>query len=231
MSPTLPKPLANAHAWIRQQAWLGRFTLMNRLLLAMAFIPTGLVKATGHRFTALPIDNPVGFFFEAMFQTGAFWNFIGIMQIVSAVFLLIPATATLGAVMFLPIIFSIVLVTWGIGFTGTIWITLLMLISVTYLIAWDADKIWTAASSILGKTSSPPLLAGATLVEKSGWILGGLMGIALLMTTRNFIPAAWRPELFFTGVGAFLMVVSSWIWSVIKRSSVETDPIATGANH
>ena len=69
---------------------------MNRILLAMAFFPTGLVKATGQRFTLLPIENPVGFFFEAMYQTGPYWYFIGMVQVAAAVLLLIPATATLG---------------------------------------------------------------------------------------------------------------------------------------
>ncbi|MGI9625596.1 MAG: DoxX family protein, partial [Longimicrobiales bacterium] len=89
----LPPVLERAHSWSRAQPWLGRFTLMNRLLLAMAFIPTGLVKATGQRFTTLPVENPVGFFFEAMYQTGPYWFFIGAMQILAGVLLLVPATA------------------------------------------------------------------------------------------------------------------------------------------
>ncbi len=214
MAHSLPKPIARVHTWVRNQAWLGRFTLMNRLLLAMAFIPTGLVKATGNRFTALPVDNPVGFFFEAMYQTGAFWHFIGFMQIAAAILLLIPATATLGAVVFLPIIFSIVLITWGIGFQATIWVTLFMLIAMIYLVCWDLDKVWAAASQILETRKGPGLMTGATVVEKSGWVLGGLIGMALVMTTRGYVPGSWLPGLFFTGVGAFLLVVGSWIFTV-----------------
>jgi len=86
----------------------------------------------------------VGFFFEATYQTGPFWYFIGLCQIVAAVFLLIPATATLGAVFLLPIAFSIVLITWGIGFGGTVYVTAAMLLSGIYLICWDADKIYAA---------------------------------------------------------------------------------------
>ena len=89
MSP-MPAPLARAHAWARAQPWLGRFTLMNRILLAMAFLPTGAVKATGQRFTTLPVEDPIGFFFEAMYRTGPFWNFVGAVQVLSAVLLLVP---------------------------------------------------------------------------------------------------------------------------------------------
>lgn len=223
---SLPDPLNRIHSWIRTQPWLGRFTLMNRLLLAMAFIPTGLVKATGQRFTQLPVDNPVGFFFEAMYQTGPFWYFIGLCQIVAAICLLIPATATLGAVLFLPIAFSMVLITWGIGFGGTVYVTAGMLLSVLYLICWDADKIWAAGSKIFSKQSGPKLLDDATVIEKSAWVTGGLVGIALLLTTRGFIPISFRLELFYLGVAAFLVVVGSWIRLVIKNSRQTDAPSA-----
>jgi len=216
MSAALPAPLARAHAWARQQPWLGRFTLMNRLLLAMAFFPTGMVKLLGRRFTQLPVDNPVGFFFEAMYQTGGFWYFIGFMQVFAAVCLLIPATTTLGAVIFVPLIFSIVLITWGIGFGGTVYVTAMMLLAAIYLVCWDADKVWAAGSSILGRRHGPKLLEGATIIEKTGWGLGGLVGILLLMTTRGLFPASLRLELLMTGVLAFMVVAGSWIHLVIK---------------
>ena len=225
MSSLLPASLARAHTWARQQPWLGRFTLMNRLLLAFAFFPTGLVKATGHRFTSLPVDNPVGFFFEAMYQTGPFWYFIGFMQIAAAVCLLIPATATLGAVMFVPIIFSIVLVTHGIGFGATAWITTFMLLSAIYLVCWDADRVWAGASHLLGKRAGLPLLAGATLAEKTGWILGGIVGMMLVMTTRGYVPAAWRLELLMIGALSFLIVVGSWVWQAVRgRTQTDAEP-------
>ena len=212
----LPEPFNRLHSWARGQPWLGRFTLMNRLLLAMAFIPTGLVKATGQRFTQLPVDNPVGFFFEATYQTGPFWYFIGLCQIVTAVFLLIPATATLGAVFLLPIAFSIVLITWGIGFGGTVYVTAAMLLSAIYLICWDADKLYSAGVKLFAKQEDPKLLEGATVIEKSAWITGGMVGIGLLLTTRGFIPTSLRVELFFVGLVSFLVVVASWIHLAVK---------------
>ena len=99
----------------------------------MAFFPTGLVKLTGQRFTLLGVDTPVGFFFEAMYQTGPYWRFIGLAQITASVLLLIPRTATLGALLFLPIGTSIFLITWGVGFQGTVWVTSGMLLAVVYL--------------------------------------------------------------------------------------------------
>ena len=45
------------------------FTWMTRILLALAFIPSGLKKLLGEPFTILGIDTPVGFFFEALYQS------------------------------------------------------------------------------------------------------------------------------------------------------------------
>lgn len=209
-NPSLPAPLARIHAWARSQSWLARFTLMNRILLFMAFLPTGLVKATGQRFTLMPIEHPVGFFFEAMYQTGPYWYFIGIMQMVAAVCLVIPATATLGALLFFPIILSIAFITYGVGLEGTVYVTFAMLLSTTYLLCWDADRIWRAASQVLGSRSGPPLLADANWVERAGWMTGGLVGVALMLITRSFLPRSWMMPLLIIGVFAFLTVLVGW---------------------
>ena len=76
--------------WIRNQAWLYRFTWVTRILLAAGFFPTGLVKLMGHRFTLLSVDNPVGAFFEAMYQTGLYWRFLGLSQMIAALLLFVP---------------------------------------------------------------------------------------------------------------------------------------------
>ena len=192
---------------------------MNRLLLSFAFFPTGLVKLMGNRFTQLPIDDPVGFFFEAMFQTGPFWHFIGFMQVAAAILLLIPTTATIGAVMFVPIIFSIVLVTHGIGFGLTAWITTFMLLSAIYLVCRDADRVWAGASHLFGRRQGPALLAGASMAEKTGWVLGGVVGMMLVLTTRGYVPSAWRLELLMIGALCFLVVVGSWIVQAVRPAS------------
>lgn len=206
-----PDRLLRWHAWARSRPWLGRFTLANRLLLAMAFIPTGLVKATGQRFTLLPVENPVGFFFEAMYQTGPYWYFIGIMQVVAGFFLLVPGTATIGALLFVPIVVSIVLITWGIGFGNTVWITVGMLVSVTYLLCWDGDRIWKAAANVIGPSDGPSLLDGATPVELAGWCLGGMTGVGLLLVTRSFLPRSWTLPLLAVGTLGACLVVVGWV--------------------
>ena len=69
--------LQKVQFWIRTKSLLYRFTLGIRALLAMGFIPTGLVKLLGYRFTILSTDNEVGAFFEMLYQTGLYWQFLG----------------------------------------------------------------------------------------------------------------------------------------------------------
>lgn len=211
MASTLPAPLARLHRRVRAHPGLARFTLANRLLLAMAFLPTGMVKLLGRRFTLLGVDHPVGFFFEAMYRTGPWWHFIGAVQVAAALCLLFPATATLGALLFLPVVTSILLITWGVGFQGTVWVVAGMLLSAVYLVCWDGDRVWEAGARVLGARPGPGLLEGAHPVEVAGWALGGAAGMGLLLMTRNLVPPGWTRALLAVGVAGAVLVLAGWI--------------------
>ena len=213
--------MGDIHTWVRAQPWLSRFTLMNRILLAMAFIPTGMVKVMGRRFTEIPIENPIGFFFEGMYRSGPFWHFIGGVQVLAAVLLLIPRTAVLGALLFAPIAISILLITIGLDFGGTVFITSGMMLSVTYLICWDADRIWAAAGSLLQRAHGPGLLERMHWVEASGWGIGAATGIAMFLVTRSFLPNAIVPTLLIVGTVAVLLVAAGWIVGAISPRRTE----------
>ncbi|MCI0487822.1 MAG: hypothetical protein L0229_14615 [Blastocatellia bacterium] len=133
--------LQRIHSRVKSDKWLRRFTVFTRILLAIGFLPSGLTKSLGNRFTILGIDTPVGFFFEALYMSGFYWNFIGLCQLAGTVFLLIPRTATLGAVIFFPIILNIFVITVSMHFAGTPYITVLMLLANTYLLCWDYDRL------------------------------------------------------------------------------------------
>ena len=126
---------------LKQNKHLRRFTAMTRVLLALGFTPSGLTKVLGNRFTLLSPETPVGYFFEALYRTGFYWNFIGACQLMAALLLLIPRTATLGALVYFPLILNIFVITVSLHFTGTPVITGLMLIACLYLLCWDADKL------------------------------------------------------------------------------------------
>lgn len=232
LPPSLPAPLASAHRWAHSQGWLRRFTLANRILLAMAFLPTGLVKALGRRFTILPAESPVGFFFEAMYQTGPYWIFIGLVQVVAAVLLLVPRTAALGALLFLPVGLSVFLITWGVGFGNTVYITAGMLLSAVYLVCWDGGRVWAASAAVLRRrTAEESLLAGANGLELAGWTSGAACGMGLFLITRGFLPGSLMLPLLAAGGVAALLVVIGWVSQIAyPRSSPSSSRAWTDAS-
>lgn len=117
------------------------FTWMTRILLFIGFLPSGLKKLLSERFTLLGVDNPIGFFFEALYQTGFYWRFLGLMQLLAGILLLIPRTSFFGALMYFPILLNIFIIVTSMHFKGTPYIVALMLIANLYLILWDYKKL------------------------------------------------------------------------------------------
>lgn len=112
-----------------------------RYLIGYAFIPSGLVKVLGERFTLLPVSNPVGYFFDALYKSGIYWNFLGVSQIVAAFLLMTQRFATIGALMFLGIVTNIFLITVGVNFGNTRYVTFLMWLAASLLVLWDWERV------------------------------------------------------------------------------------------
>lgn len=129
------------HNFIFNKKIFKLFTWLTRGLLALAFIPSGLTKVLGNRFTLLDTNNPIGYFFEALYQSGFYWNFLGLSQLFAAILIIIPRTSFLGALVFFPIILNITIIVTSIGFPGTPYITWLMFTANIYLLMWDLDKL------------------------------------------------------------------------------------------
>ena len=126
----------NLLAHLKTTRWAPLFTWLVRILIALAFIQSGLTKMVGERFTLLGTDTDIGFFFEALYRAQLYWRFIGAAQVLAALLLLIPRTTALGAVVFFPIILNIFVITWSLQFRGTTLITSLMLLANVYLLCW-----------------------------------------------------------------------------------------------
>ena len=97
----------------------------------------------GEPFTLLGPESQIGYFFDALYQSGFYYEFIGWSQVIAAILLVIPRTSTIGALMYLPIIVNIYVVTVSMHFVGTPYITGLMLLANLYLIVWDINKLKT----------------------------------------------------------------------------------------
>src|SRR5580765_1370488 len=124
----------------RRNKWLRYFAVFCRIALALGFIPSGIVKVMGERFTALPSNHPLGHYFDALYLTGSYYTFIGVGQLTAAFLLLIPGTALLGAIVYFPIILNICVLTYAVRFEGTR-IATLMLLANLFLLAWDYQRL------------------------------------------------------------------------------------------
>lgn len=133
--------LDSLHASITHRWYFQLFTVFTRILLAVGFIPPSYKKIVHQPFTSLPDSNPVGHYFNALLQTGFYYEFLGWGQMIAAILLLFPRTAHLGALLFLPIIANIAVLTTSVGFKGTWIITILMTFAATWLVAWDYDRL------------------------------------------------------------------------------------------
>jgi len=136
----LLQKLEQVHAELRRNTWLRYFAIFCRIVLALGFIPSGIVKLRGERFTGLPSNHPLGHYFDALYLTGYYYTFIGIGQLIAAVLLLIPRTALLGATLYFPIMLNICVLTYATRFEGTR-IATLMLLANLFLLAWDYPRL------------------------------------------------------------------------------------------
>jgi hypothetical protein len=93
---------------------------------ATSFFPPGPEKGLRIPFTKLPLTDPVTYFFDALSRADALYPFIGLCQVLAAVLIATPRTATLGALVHLPAITGIVVIPTTMRFPLTPVITCLM---------------------------------------------------------------------------------------------------------
>lgn len=132
--------LDRVHCQVRKKKWLKRFAVFCRVMLALGFLPSGFVKINGERFTSLTTMHPMGHYLFALYRTGFYYTFIGVMQVTAAILLLIPRTATLGAFIYFPIILNICILSLSVRFEGSLVSSPLMVLANLYLLCWDYHK-------------------------------------------------------------------------------------------
>ncbi len=118
-----------------------------RYLVGLAFFPSGITKLIGHRFTQISTDTPIGYFFEALYQSGFYWNFLGLAQLTAGILLMTQRFALLGTLAFFAIMTNVWLITLSLSFKGTWVITSLMMIAIIILLIWDYKKLLPLVSS------------------------------------------------------------------------------------
>ncbi len=129
------------HYEARHNKWLRYFSIFIRIILFIGFFFPGMQKILGERFTVLSVNHPMGHYLEALFYTGYYYTFIGIMQVTAAILLLIPKTTLLGALIYFPIILNICILSLSVRFDGSLISSPLMVMACLYLLCWDYHKL------------------------------------------------------------------------------------------
>ena len=168
---------------IRSNNYINLFVILTRLLIGFAFIPSGLTKLLNERFTQIPTSNPIGLYFEAMYQTGIYWQVIGLIQLGSALLLMTQRYATLGSVIYFTVLSNIWLVTISLQFTGTWIITSLMMLGTILLLCWDLEKLYPI---FIGDNKTYQIENRQYPTASGNWIKAGWI-IFLINLTAAFI--------------------------------------------
>jgi len=107
-----------------------------KITLGLTFIVSGIRKLPTVKFTTIPISDPIGLFFEGMYATGFYWNFIGYYQIVIGLALMTKWFKALTPMLIFPVTLNIFLVSLSLHMRGTPIITSLMVLGNLYLLFW-----------------------------------------------------------------------------------------------
>jgi len=121
------------------------FIIYTRYLIGGAFVFASLIKIKGYRFTtesgASDPINSAWHFFETMYQSGLYWKFIGLGQLIAGFLLMTQRFSKLGALVNFPIILNVFIITLSYYFAYTPVVTGLMLFANLLLILWEWNEI------------------------------------------------------------------------------------------
>ena len=127
---------------LKQKKVIKFFTWFTRISIGTGLFLGGLGKPFGECFAAnISDESPIKIFFNNLCSVPEYWGFLGISQMIAGVFLIIPKTTTVGAMMAFGIVLNMYLITLFLHFQGTAFITGFMLLGTIYLLIWDTKKI------------------------------------------------------------------------------------------
>lgn len=194
--------------------------IYTRYLIGGAFVFSCIIKIKGKRFTTYAQeDAPFGtamHFFETLYQTGGYWQFIGWAQLLAGFLLMTQRFAKLGALANLPILLNVFVITISMEFGGTPLITGMMLLANLLLIAWH----WGELRSLV---NLPHLPATPDAEENTSiWAITGLLLFGFTAGYRAiydfYDPFLWFGVCFLIGLGAFLI-------RLVQRRRSKTSPL------
>ncbi len=197
---------------MKHKTWMQIFIIYLRYLIGFAFIFASLIKIQGLRFTAESgAENPIDsawHFFETLYESGIYWRFLGFAQLITGALLVTQRFAKLGAILFLPVIANIFVITISYDFRGTPIITGLMLISTLFLLYWD----WDSLKILFNKT--PTNSTKKRLEHNSIWVYLGFVFLVITVLSKFFID---NKNMFFSFLLMFIIGIMGVIIGYNRR--------------
>lgn len=197
---------------MKNNSWMQIFIIYLRYLIGFAFIFASLIKIQGLRFTAESgAENPINsawHLFETLYESGIYWRFLGLAQFITGTLLVTQRFAKLGAILFLPIIVNVFVITISYDFRGTPIITALMLVSTLFLLYWD----WDSFKILFNK--KPTYSTNKRLEQDSIWIYLGSVFLIITVLSKFFIH---NENIFFSFLVMFIIGIIGLIVGYKKR--------------
>lgn len=165
-----------------------------RILIGFGFLPAGLKKVLGERFTDAGNVGPFHDFLHAFWATGPLYRFVGIVQLTAALLLMSQRFAAPGAALLLPVLSVIAVFVWSTAGVPTIATVTLMLCGVVALLLWDHHR-WRALFAADGQEGRPAaVVPAADLIDARLWERAGLAVALLYFTSCLLHGGVYRPR-------------------------------------
>lgn len=182
---------------IRNKYLVQIFVIYLRYILGASFVFASVIKIMGHRFTSesgeqQPIHS-AWHFFETLYRSGLYWQFLGWGQAIGGLLLMTQRFATLGVLVFFPLILNVFVITLSYEFGGTLLVTTCMLIGTVFLLIWD----WPVLKVLVGLNSSSS--HQHDLSNQLIWQIVGLLIFTFTFAYRFIVPFYYNPIFWLLG--------------------------------
>lgn len=178
---------------LRTRRWATLCVINLRILIGFAFLPAGLKKLLDQPFTDPAKAGAFHDFLDAFHATGWFYQFVGVMQLVTAALLITQRFATLGALLAVPITATITAFCWSTQVYPTAVVITLMFLGSLGLALWDLPR-WRLVLARDDRAHELVVPLRSARVDMRLWQLCGLAIVTLYFATCAALGGVYRPK-------------------------------------
>ena len=178
---------------LRTTRWATLCVINLRILIGFAFLPAGLKKLLDQPFTDPANTGAFHDFLDAFHATGWFYQFVGVMQLVTATLLITQRFATAGALLAVPITATITAFCWSTHVYPTAVVITLMFLGSVGLALWDLPR-WQLLFARDDRMRELGVPVPAARADMRLWQLCGLAILVLYLATCAAAGGVYRPK-------------------------------------